>query len=260
MKAAVLGSPITHSLSPVLHRAAYAALDLPWAYDAVEVRSGELATFLSRLDDDWRGLSLTMPLKQEVLEYLDVVDSIGQITGSVNTVVVDRGHLSGFNTDVGGIVRALRERGVVGETGSVLGTGATARSAIAAAQQLGLHSISIWGRRESAVGEMGKLAEQLGLRWENSADPDFDADVVFSTVPAGAVPATGGAGFLLDAIYDPWPPPLTIAWDEDRVASGLDLLLHQAVLQVELMTGEQAPIDAMRTALSAAVSYPHSES
>jgi shikimate dehydrogenase len=259
VKAAVLGSPIAHSLSPVLHRAAYAALGLPWTYEAIDVSRESLGRFLSGLDDQWRGLSLTMPLKYEIFDYLDDVDEIGALTGSVNTVVFDEGRLRGFNTDVGGMVDALRECQAVGTTGSIMGTGATARSAVAAASALGVHHLAVWGRRESAVNEVGRVAAQCKVSWTGVTEPVFDTDYVFNTVPAAAIAVTSGPGYLLDAIYDPWPPPLTACWDSARVATGLDLLVHQAAKQVNLMTQREAPIDAMREALTRAVTFPHPE-
>ena len=124
MRAAVLGSPISHSLSPALHRAAYAALDLPWRYEVIELLPAGLPAFLDGLDDHWVGLSLTMPLKQTVLPLLGTASELVRITGAANTVVLTGSERHGHNTDVAGIVVALREAGLERpQTGAVLGAG-----------------------------------------------------------------------------------------------------------------------------------------
>lgn len=258
MRAAVLGSPIDHSKSPVLHRAAYAALGLPWQYDAIDVPAGQLAQFKASLDAQWRGLSLTMPLKEEVLDLLDDCSERALRTRSANTVVIDGGRWLGSNTDISGMVRALQEKGAAGRSASIIGAGATARSAVAAAADLGVERVRIWARRPEAAVALIPLAESFGLSAQMVADADLSADVVFSTVPANAAPDGVGAGYLLDAIYAPWPPPLTRRWDASRCATGLDLLLWQAVAQVEAMTGSAPPVDVMRNALWSAMGLPQS--
>ncbi|HEV7742222.1 MAG TPA: shikimate dehydrogenase, partial [Pseudolysinimonas sp.] len=135
---AVLGSPIAHSKSPALHRAAYEVLGLDWRYDAIEVAEGALATFLGGLDASWRGLSLTMPLKREVLPALRSASPMVERVGAANTVLVRNGALDGFNTDVAGIIGAFREVGVDHlESVQVLGAGATAASVLVAVADLG---------------------------------------------------------------------------------------------------------------------------
>src|SRR4051794_31368341 len=127
-RCAVLGSPIGHSLSPLLHRTAYDVLGLAgWTYDAVEVDEAGLGDFLVGLDDTWRGLSLTMPLKRTVLPLLDSVSPVAEAAGAVNTVLIGDAGRIGDNTDVPGAVAALRERytGPV-STAVVVGAGATA--------------------------------------------------------------------------------------------------------------------------------------
>lgn len=262
-RAAVLGHPIEHSLSPVLHRAAYAELGLDWVYDRVDVTGDGLAAFLDSLDESWAGLSLTMPLKNDVLPLLDEVDPVAAATGAVNTVVLESGRRRGANTDVGGLVAALDEHGAGHGPSAVLGAGATARSAVAGLAARGTTLVTAYARRPEAAGDLRATAEAVGVILEvrpwSDAAAGLGADVVVSTVPRGAgdalaqdVPATPGT--LLDVVYDPWPTPLAAAWAEHggQVASGLDLLLHQAVLQVRLMTGRDAPVAAMRAALARA--------
>lgn len=265
-QAAVLGSPISHSLSPVLHRAAYRDLGLDWSYRAIEVSERGLASFMASLDDTWAGLSLTMPLKTAVLPMLDDASTMVALVGAANTVVIGSDGLRGHNTDVPGMVRALREAGAWDpRTATVLGAGATARSAVAAAVELGAAAVTVVlrdpSRGSSAVGLGRRLGIDVDLRrWApDHATTLLDADVVIATVPPGAGDAwiariPDHPGVLLDVAYDPWPTPLVTAWRArgGAAADGLDLLLWQAVDQVELMTGQRPDADVMRTALRAA--------
>jgi shikimate dehydrogenase len=259
----VLGHPIDHSLSPVLHRAAYAELGLTWTYDRVDLTGDGLAAFLDSLDGSWVGLSLTMPLKTEVLPLLDEIDPVAAATGAVNTVLLGAGRRRGTNTDVDGLVAALDEHGAGRGAAVVLGAGATARSAVAALAARGSTAVTAYVRRPAAAEDLRGTAEAVGVTLEVRAWADagsgLGADVVVSTVPRGAADPLAGQvpttpGTLLDVVYDPWPTPLAAAWTArgGAVASGLDLLLHQAVRQVRLMTGRDAPVAVMRAALEAA--------
>lgn len=262
MRAAVLGSPIAHSLSPALHLAAYASLGLSWRYDAIEVDDRTLPAFIRSLDSTWAGLSLTMPLKECVIPLLDEVDAEALLLRSVNTVLPIADGWRGTNTDVAGIVESLRHAGLEEPVGSatVLGSGATARSAVAALARLGASSVVVCARREEAAADVAEVAARLGLSASTaSLDPSaslVQADVVISTLPgdAGAAWAHEAArapGVLLDASYHPWPTPLAAAWAGRVVASGRDMLLWQAVEQVRLMTGLEPPVAAMSSALPA---------
>jgi shikimate dehydrogenase len=266
----VLGSPIAHSLSPDLHRAGYAALGLEeWRYDRFEVDEAALPGFLAGLDvpgEGWAGLSLTMPLKRAVIPLLDEVSATALAVEAVNTVVfAPDGRRVGENTDVPGLVAALRERGVakVG-TAAVLGAGATASSAIAAlAEVCAGGEVTAYVRGERRAAEVRALGERLGVQvaaapWERAAEA-FDAELVISTTPVGAtdplaagVPrgARGALGALFDVLYHPWPTRLAAAWAGNGgvVLGGLDLLVHQAVLQFRLFTGADGPLGAMRAA------------
>ena len=262
MRAAVLGSPISHSLSPTLHRAAYAALDLnDWSYEAVEVDQQALPGFIAGLDADWAGLSLTMPLKETVIPLLDDVSAVAMQTRSVNTITVSSDGLRGDNTDIDGIRFALERIGVWRATrATVVGAGATARSAIVALAGLGAHEIWVVARRSQAVDELRDLADERGITLTHvpfdESGAAMSADVVVSTVPAGAADplaseVAAGAGALLDVVYHPWPTPLAATWQAagGKVAPGLDMLVGQAAKQVTLMTGHPAPIDAMLAAV-----------
>ncbi len=259
----VLGRPIAHSLSPALHRAAYAALGLDWEYAAHDVGEDDLAGFLAGLDETWRGLSLTMPLKRAVLPLLDDVSRTAQEAGGANTVVLDRGRLLGDNTDVPGVVGALRER-LGGSPGSalVLGGGATAASVLLGLADLGCSHATLLVRdpqraRETVEAVHRHPAPPL-VTVARLTDLDarrVDADLLVSTVPAQAqTPAVlavaGQVGAVFEVVYDPWPTPLASAALEAGVpvVDGLDLLAHQAVLQVALMTGGTVGVEVLREA------------
>ncbi|KOX22038.1 shikimate dehydrogenase [Streptomyces sp. NRRL F-6491] len=258
-----MGSPIAHSLSPVLHRAAYAELGLDdWSYERFEVDEAALPGFVGELDGSWAGLSLTMPLKRAVIPLLDEVSDTAASVEAVNTVVLrEDGRRVGDNTDVPGMIAALRERGVEKvEAAAVLGAGATASSALAALARICAGPVTAYVRSEARAEEMRGWGERLGVDvrtadWERAAEA-FEAPLVIATTPAGTTNALATAvpdrvGTLFDVLYDPWPTPLAAAWSDrgGKVVGGLDLLVHQAVLQVERMTGvPRAPLAAMRAA------------
>lgn len=262
-RAAVLGSPIAHSLSPVLHRAAYTELGLGgWTYDRFEVDEKTLPGFFDTLGPQWAGLSLTMPLKRAVMPLLDSISETATSVEAVNTVVfTPDGGRHGDNTDIPGMIAALREHGIeTVETAAILGAGATASSALAALARICSGEVTVHVRSEARAAEMRQWAERLGVTvriaaWEDAAQA-LHAPLVVSTTPAGASDALAGAvperpGALFDVLYDPWPTSLAARWSAygGAVISGLDLLVHQAVLQVEQMTGRSpAPLHAMRTA------------
>ena len=277
-RAAVLGHPVAHSLSPVLHTAAYKALALEgWRYTAIDTPSDALAEVVDDLDLTWAGLSLTMPLKQTVIPMLDEVDPVAAATGAVNTVVVRPSPcgitLAGYNTDVHGIVAALREglRAPGVARAVVVGAGATAASAVAALAGLGCTTPLVLARSLARTADLAAAAERLGVapRYE-TLDPATAvaaltaADVVVSTLPAHAADPVAEAlratapyldGVLLDVAYDPRPTAISQAWAARGgvVVGGERMLLHQAAEQVRLMTGRAAPLAAMDAALRAAL-------
>ncbi|HYP44666.1 MAG TPA: shikimate dehydrogenase [Propionibacteriaceae bacterium] len=262
-RCAVLGSPIAHSLSPALHRAGYAELGLTgWSYDSYEVREPELTGFVERCDDRWRGLSLTMPLKVAALQ-LGEVDATAALVGAANTLVFDDRGRRVFNTDVGGLVSALRQAGTQKvERVGVLGAGATARSALASVASLGATTVTVVARDLGKAEQLRPLAEAVGVELITSAwtAPLPAADLVISTVTAGAVDDRAdqiaeSAPVIFDALYDPWPTALAAAAQRAgcTVVNGLDLLVGQAVLQIELMTGRSVRSEVLLAAGHAAV-------
>lgn len=266
-RAAVLGSPIAHSLSPVLHRAAYAELGLDtWSYDRFEIDEAALPGFVEGLDPSWAGLSLTMPLKRAVIPLLDRISETAASVEAVNTVVLtEDGRRTGDNTDIPGMVAALRERGVEKvESAAILGAGATASSALAALATLCAGPVTAYVRSAARADEMRGWGERLGVDvrtadWADAAQ-GLRAPLVIATTPAGTTDALasavpGAPGTLFDVLYEPWPTVLASRWAGAgaAVVGGLDLLVHQAVLQVERMTGRDAPLAVMRAAGEAAL-------
>ena len=263
MLAAVLGSPVAHSLSPVLHNAAYRALGLDdWSYSLHECREAELPAFVDGLGPEWAGLSLTMPLKRVTLEVADEVDPLAAAVGAANTLVL-AGRRTAHNTDVFGIGATL---GVVAGRAVVLGAGGTAQSALAALRERGITDVEVLVRDVRRTEELLATAERLGVTPRFSDvlnDPArasaalADADVVVSTLPPGGADGLtppGAGAVVLDVVYAPWPTPFAAAAlaAGARVESGLEMLLHQAAAQVELMTGKPGPVVEMRAALDAA--------
>lgn len=257
-RCAVLGHPVGHSLSPLLHRAAYAQLGLDWTYDAVDVDADGLSAFLAdtgRPGSPWRGLSLTMPLKWAVLPLLDELDPVAATVGSVNTVVFGPHRPGapplrrGANTDVAGVRASLAGR----PTGSVvlLGAGATACSVLAALPSDA--RVTVLARNPARADRLRALADRLERPVHVGRlgdDVGHRPDVLVSTLPGGALDGAllaglgdallpGPDGTVFDAVYAGWPTTVALAATATGalVLSGLDLLVHQAVEQVHLMTG-----------------------
>jgi shikimate dehydrogenase len=268
VRCAVLGDPIEHSLSPTLHRAAYVALGLDWTYDAVRVPAGGLAGFVAGLDTSWRGLSLTMPLKREVVPLLTSQDDWTRLSGAANTLLLDpEGGRHGLNTDVPGAQAAVNEATEAHLASAVvLGSGATAASVLLALAEQGLEEATIVARDPAraldTLSAVRRHRHAPGLRvlaWSELGPTA--ADIAVSTVPAQAqteelLQAVADVPVVFDVVYDPWPTPLAAAAaGSGRVlVTGLDLLLWQAVDQVRAMTGRfDVPVAAMRAAGEAAV-------
>jgi shikimate dehydrogenase len=270
VRAAVLGSPISHSLSPALHRAGYVAAGLTgWEYDAREVDADGLAAFVDGLGPQWRGLSLTMPLKEVAASVATSVDAVALRAAAVNTLVRrDDGGWDATNTDVVGVVRALAPHlSGAPARALVLGAGATARSAVVALAELGVTTLTVRARDTGRAADLLAWALDLGTGIRNGSVASLGPwvstrdDVVVSTLPGSAGEATAAgvpaahSGILLDVVYAGWPTPLARAASEAgmTVVSGLDLLVHQAAEQFRLFTGHDAPLEAMAAAGRAAL-------
>ncbi|QIM23030.1 shikimate dehydrogenase [Phycicoccus sp. HDW14] len=270
MRAAVLGSPVAHSLSPVLHRAGYAAAGLDgWEYDLHEVDAAGLPGFVGVLDGSWRGLSLTMPLKEAALAVAASVSEVARRAGAANTLVRrPDGGWDATNTDVAGVAGALRPH-LTGPPGRalVLGAGATARSCVLALAGLGVTTLTVRARDTGKAADLLAWALDAGVGIRNGSVAGLDAwvstrdDVVVSTVPpagaevvAASVPPQH-AGVFLDVVYAGWPtaPARAAAAAGMTVVSGLDMLVHQAAEQFTLFTRHEAPLEAMLAAGRAAL-------
>ena len=265
-RAAVVGKPIGHSRSPAIHMAGYAAAGLAgWSYTAIECAEAELADLVAGLGREWVGLSLTMPLKEAALAVAGEVSPLAATLGAANTVIRREGRWFADNTDAGGLVDALGWAGVTAAGSmTILGSGGTARAALAAARDLGVREVSVVARR--GIDALRPVAGALGLAlshvdWSAPASTGAStgwaaADVVVSTVPAGVADeltvAWGQSTVLLDALYHPWPTPLASSAGAAgcRVVPGSELLLAQAARQFVLFTGVPAPVPAMRAALA----------
>jgi shikimate dehydrogenase len=278
MKAAVLGSPIAHSLSPVLHLAAYRALGLTdWSYEAIECDKAGLPALLAGCGPEWAGLSLTMPLKRAVLPLLDEAEPLVGEVGAANTVVFSAGARHGYNTDVPGMTSALREAGATGEGAGhpgmaageaggtpsvlILGAGATACSALGALRSLGVTDAVVAVRDPGRTADLQAAAGRIGVRvalTTLTSPLSQQPGILVSTLPGGVADSCArriAAGELhprcvFDVVYHPWPTPLATAARAAGavVVNGFALLLHQAAEQVSLMTGKPAPVEAMRAA------------
>ncbi|MFJ4225134.1 shikimate dehydrogenase family protein [Microbacterium sp. NPDC089695] len=264
---AVWGDPIAHSRSPQLHAAAYRVLGLDWEYGRRRVDAAGLETALASLDESWRGLSLTMPLKEGAHRVADDRDRHADLTGAVNTLLLgDR--IRGFNTDVGGIVDALHEDGL-GQVSHVriLGAGATAASALVAVAEMGAQRVDLRARRPERAAPLLLLAEELGIDADVTpfdGGAEATVDLTVATLPGGSVlgeelvePLATAGGVLFDVAYAPWPSSLATVWPGE-VISGLGMLLHQAVRQIRVfqhadpsipLDDEAAVLTAMRAAL-----------
>ena len=267
MRAAVLGRPVTHSLSPLLHRAAYAALGLDdWTYDALDVGAEQLPELIAGLGPEWRGFSVTMPCKQAAVRAADVVDRLPELLGAANTLVrTDEGGWRAENTDVGGIGMALQLGLSLDPAGrvphaAILGAGGTAVAAAVALASLGAEQVDVVVREPARAGEVSRVLGALGVAAtvHRLTEATVTAPVVVSTVPIDGQPALLDLGWrggqtVLDVLYAPWPTPLAAAVSAagGEVVSGLEVLFWQATAQVELMTGHPAPIEEMRRALEA---------
>jgi shikimate dehydrogenase len=264
MRAAVLGRPVSHSLSPLLHRAAYAALGLDdWTYDALDVGAEDLAELVAGLGEEWRGFSVTMPCKQAAVAVADVVEPLPRLLRAANTLVRTDGGWRAENTDVTGVGMALQLSGVERVThAAILGAGGTAAAAAVALSSLGAQHVDVVVRDPERAADLVRIFKVLGVSTAVStlADVDLDAPLVVSTVPIDAQSAVLDLPWraeqtVLDVLYAPWPTPLAqrVIDVSGTVVGGLEVLFWQATVQVELFTGQPAPIGAMRAALDAAV-------
>ncbi|MFM6980781.1 MAG: shikimate dehydrogenase [Micrococcales bacterium] len=273
---AVLGSPIEHSKSPAIHSAAYRVLGLDWQYSKFEVREGGLSNFVDSLDPSWLGLSLTMPLKEEAARLAVSLDDFAAQTQTVNTFVRREQGWAGFNTDVFGIIQAIRQANITGiKTVLVIGSGATATSTMVAISKLAPSAlVLVHARNETTRDKLVSFAAALGLEakaTKNLKRASSKVDLTISTLPAGSLDDLAAKlsasrffkprGAVFDVAYKPWPSPFAAVWIKNGkpAVSGLEMLIWQAVAQIRIFTSgsaeqplmnEVAVVEAMRHAVS----------
>ena len=270
-RAAVLGRPVAHSLSPVLHRAAYAALGLTdWRYDRIDCGAEDIVEVLADADADadWAGFSVTMPAKRAALAAARTVSTLAATVGAANTLLpLPDGGWAADNTDVDGVRTALEPHlGTAGQLDDVtiLGAGGTAAAAVTAlAARATASPLRVIVRDPARAGDLRDTARRAGVEVDVLAASSQAAAaalhscaLLVSTLPIGAADRYTDIRWradlvALDAIYQQWPTALaaSVTAAGGVAVSGADLLLHQAVRQVTLMTGRNAPVQAMRTAL-----------
>ena len=261
---AVVGSPIEHSKSPIIHQCAYRVLGLDWNYSAIEMTEGRLRQFVETVDNNWQGLSVTMPLKVEATRLAKSLDEVAELTGITNTLLRQEDGWRGFNTDVYGIQKALegplnQERPAV----TIIGSGATALSAVFAVHLSNPASeISLMARNRQAAREVMLRAAKAGFKIKLKSFRLFGfkvsrADIVISTLPSSALDkfatrigrrfAAKPRGVLLDVAYHPWPSKFASAWQSNSlpVVSGIEMLIFQAIAQIRIFTsgdsGQELP-------------------
>jgi shikimate dehydrogenase len=267
----VIGSPIAHSLSPVLHHAAFAALGLgdTWRSQAFEVASGQAGDALEAMRTcDFTGLSVTMPHKADVAALVDARSEVAERLSAVNCVVHRDGALEGVNTDGEGFVASL-DRGAgfspAGRRCLVIGAGGAARAVVLALAEAGAADVAVLNRTASRAVEAAALAESVGRAIELNDDAEVaQADLVVNATPVGLLGATERTWLVdpglfhegqvvADLVYVPRPTDwLARAGTAGATTvDGLGMLVHQAAAQITLWTGMAAPVDAMWRAVAA---------
>lgn len=266
---AVIGNPVGHSLSPALHNAAFDALGLDFVYVAFRVEDLKGAIAGMRALENFRGMSVTIPHKIEIMDYLDEVDDIDRSIGSINTVINEGGRLIGFGTDGPGAMKALEDAGVNLEERSVLmlGAGGASRAiAFTLARQKGLGKLVLMDINGQVLdGLTADLARGTGVNVEGELISDdalarrvAAAEIIINCTPVGMHPredATPVPAELLRAgqvVFDVVYTPLETRLLRDagargcKVISGVEMFINQAVLQFERFCGASAPVDVMR--------------
>jgi shikimate dehydrogenase len=260
IRAAVLGSPISHSLSPLLHRAAYSAMALNGEYEAIEVNAAGLATFIATRDQTWSGFSLTMPLKEAVLQVATSVDPLARQIQSANTLIRSESGWHALSTDVSGFQHALSAHGITTyQKIVIIGCGATARAAAAACDELDVDIVVVHRSRmrEEAMSNAVRNCRVSFLNW-NVELPE--ADLIINTTPAHVADffvtqfTSRPRGIFFEALYHPWPTKLLAHWQSlgGQSLDGLDLLVHQAIDQISLICKVKVNRDELAPLMRAA--------
>lgn len=284
----MLGQPIAHSQSPRIHAAAYSVLGLPWEYQSIDIGVSELGELLASRGPDWRGFSVTMPLKEEARRLARVIDPIAEESGVVNTLLRlsdsadGTPQWAGFNTDVAGLAAAIASARLDTTRVAVLGAGATAVSALLAARLLGSTDIVVAARRFDSAEALARRfdgtsrspeAQRVRVSPVSLGDALVTPDGESPTVVVSTLPGTAGSTVkvdpatleipLFDVAYDPWPSPLALRWRQagTEAHSGMDMLIEQALVQQRIFVNgdpdvtlddESSVLNAMRAAVAGA--------
>lgn len=258
-KFAVIGSPISHSKSPLIHRAAYQKLGLHWKYEAIEVQAEGFKEFMSR-HHEFQGLSVTMPLKELAYEFVlekdGFLDDESMLLQAGNTIVSSEGSIGLFNTDVFGVQQALKDSDMPSPSSvALLGSGATSRSTLFGTLKSfdSLDSVSVFSRNHDSAMQVLGLIDTLGLeitkQWlPLEAASDFGgADLTINTLPGSVsqdleVDVPLGGGWIFDVNYDPWPSRLASAWQASCRISGIEMLLWQALAQIRIFVNHDPQV------------------
>ena len=249
----VIGNPVKHSLSPKLHNAAYVYLHLPYKYSSLELTEQECRHIIAQLPfGEIFGLSFTMPYKELAFSLADQISPDAELSSAVNTLVFRNGEITGENTDIYGIRKSIELSFDKTEPWTILGTGATSRSAICALIEMGAEDIWVIGRNSIKLAELKKRYSVSTREFQQS----FPTINLINTIPAVTKIeldlVTLPPKFLLDVNYSGWPTTLASAVAElgGITISGLDMLVHQAIKQIEIMVGQQVPPQALFDALT----------
>ncbi len=267
---AVIGNPVAHSLSPAIHNAAFDALDLNFAYLAFKVENAKDALIGMRALENFRGMSVTIPHKIEIMKYMDEISELDRHIGSINTVIHEDGRLVGLGTDGPGALKAIRDAGVELEGVKVLmlGAGGAARAiAFSLAQNAAPARIALLDINEAVLNQLASdlsAGTRVNILSEPLTTPSVlsahmqTADLIIHCTPVGMHPQENESlvppdlfrpkQVIFDAVYNPLKTKL-LAQAEDRglqTISGVDMFINQAVIQFERFTGHSAPDAVMR--------------
>lgn len=250
IQAAVLGSPIGHSLSPTLHKCAYEVLGWDWDYTTIDVKSGELAQFIADNRKIYRGLSLTMPLKEEALMIADSLDPLVKRINAANTLIFEDHEISAYSTDVSGFAQALTKAEIVIPNEITILGGGLLRVLrllllIVAVERLRF-IVAVY--QEPAQLINSSISATVEVKDWTEAQSGLSANLIIATTPSGATDhliPTQTAGVLFESLYSPWPTKLLGRWQDagGKYIDGLDLLVEQGIGQIELMAAEPLTLD-----------------